>query len=539
MPPNAEDRPPWFAFTADWKGLDLSSLRSEQDVREEVLAPMLRMLGYGGQTVNAVLRAHPEPLPRSYRMVGSRRIEVDYVPTLRLQRFWIMEAKKPGALDRDAFLQAHFYATHPSIAARYIVLADGEQLRVYDSAATEFDDVRVVVYRDNADRDFAALYEILAAQNLKDSIRRDVLRDVERVLVADVDLEAPRSFESEIARIALRVRPAIAENARQLIVKKAKEDAERRQTYLRSVDVRTLLAVMAHPTEVGSDTANELARRLIEGGAADRRAAASAALAAVERPSRQTVRFGVMLAFLTAGAAHPESDDLGLFRSGVELARSNLSYAADRPAINATLHLENAVDRVSMKIIQDVMGEQAAEAERVALRTSSPEEIIINPPSRNIPLIMYAAGLAATMWTSFGAGEPEEVLGRVRAIERFEHDCLPELPPRLVGDQIMFAYKGREFDFLIRATVDGLARIATRAPGMLPEDLAVVGTGWDAGQFPPTPQIPDGEADVTVQIAFETMLDMLRKAANGSLQAPPETNAGPTGNPTCPEDAEA
>lgn len=62
------DAPPWAAFVIEWKGFDMSSLRSEEDVREEVLAPMLRMLVYGGRTLNSVLREHPEPLSREYRM---------------------------------------------------------------------------------------------------------------------------------------------------------------------------------------------------------------------------------------------------------------------------------------------------------------------------------------------------------------------------------------------------------------------------------------------------------------------------------------
>ncbi len=517
---DAVEAAPWTAFVGEWKALDLSALRSEQDVREEVLAPMLRMLGYGGSTLNTVLREHPEPLPRRYRMVGSARIQVDYVPTLRLRRFWIMEAKKPGGLNPDAFLQAHFYATYPTITARFIVLADGAELRVYDSGATEYEEARVVVRRETAERDFQAVYELLAARNIGDAIRRDTLRDVERVLAVETDAAAPRSFENEIAAVARRVRPVIAENARQLVVAKFRTETENRLAYLRSVDVRTLLAVMAHPTEVGSDTSSELARRLSEGDEEARRTAARAALDAVAGPARQTVRFGVMQAFLEAAASCVGSDPLNLLSSGVALARANLTYAADEPVIGAAIHLENAVDRISMKIVQSVMQERFAEAERLALRTRSPEELLLDPPSRNIPLIMRASGLAAHLWSGLHGQDADEVLRRVRAIERFEREHFPELPPRLVGDQIMFAYKGREFDFLIRATVDGLARILAAAPGLLPEDLAEAGAGWAAHRFPATPAVPDGDEDVHVRLAFEAMVTVLRQVADGNSLPP-------------------
>ena len=108
-----KDPAPWAAFVAHWKSLPISREHPEQAVREQILAPMLVVLGYGLRTVNEILYEHGERLPGGYTMAGAKRIKVDYIPTLQLQRFWIMEAKSPGTLaktvaNQKAFLQAHF-----------------------------------------------------------------------------------------------------------------------------------------------------------------------------------------------------------------------------------------------------------------------------------------------------------------------------------------------------------------------------------------------------------------------------------------------
>jgi hypothetical protein len=515
----ADDPAPWMRFVEEWQALDTARLRSEQAVRAEVLDPMLRMLGYGGRTLNEVLYAHPERLPDEYRMVGSKRIEVDYVPTLRLQRFWIMEAKKPGGLDPKAFLQAHFYATHPAIAARYIVLSDGEQIRLYDARATNFGDTRVVVNRASARDEFAEFYQLLAARNLLDAIRRDVLRDVERVLGEEIDVDAPRAFASEIAVISMRVKPLIAENVRQLRLAAFERRNAQRDSLLRSVNTPTLLAVMGQPTEVGFDISNELARRLTEGSEEERASVARAAMDVVSRPARQTVRVFVMRAFLFAARNQTLPNAADLLAWGTMLARSNLVYAADAPAINAVLHLENAVDRIAMKIAQRVLGERATQAERLARRTMPLEELIANPPSRNYPIIFSASAVAARLWSGLQHPDPEVVLKRVRAIEEFERDQLPDSPPHLDGDQILLGNKGREFDFLIRATVDSLYQIAIAAPGLLPDDLAEIGAGWEGSAFPPTPGVPDGDVDEESRVALRVIFEMLENGPEALRRA--------------------
>lgn len=535
MSQNASDPAPWSPFVVQWKTLRISHEQPEQAIREQILAPMLTMLGYGLRTVNEILYEHVEPLPDEYRMVGARRIKVDYVPTLRLQRFWIMEAKKPGSLsdtaaNRKAFLQAHFYATYPTINARYIVLADGEQLRVYDARSTSLDEARLVVMREAAETNFDEFYTLLAARHLLDAVRRDVLSDMERVLAKEIDANAPRAFAGAVAEITQRVTPIINENVRQLIVSHHQTKVASRASYLQAADLRTVLAVMSHPTEVGFDTSNELARRLVESDENTRRSIARELMIAVARPARQTVRVFVMRALLLAAASRTTTDWNQLLSLGVSLARENLAYAVDNPLLNATLHFENVSDRVAMKLTQHFFEETATYAERLAHRTMALEDLLKEPPSKNLPLIFGASGLTVRLENALRSPDPEVLLTRIRALERFERLHFPQAPPHLPGDQINLASKGVEFDFLVRATVDSLYQIAQLAPGLLPDDLAQVAAGWETSTFPPTPPVPDGDFDPEAFAELEAGFKALQQSVlNGTPKPDDDAAAGHDG----------
>jgi len=135
------------------------------------------------------------------------------------------------------------------------------------------------------------------------------------VLSKEIDVNAPRAFASAMAEVTQRVTPIINENVRQLIVTHHKTKVASRVSYFQAADLRTALAVMGHPTEVGFDTSNELARRLIESNEATRRSIAGELMIAVAGPVRQTVRVFVMRALLLAAASRTTTDCLLRFSS--------------------------------------------------------------------------------------------------------------------------------------------------------------------------------------------------------------------------------
>jgi hypothetical protein len=69
--------------------------RNEADIRAEWIETLLRLLGYGLGTRHRVLRERPLQLRPPVRMVGSSRMEPDFIPTVFGRRLWIIEAKRP------------------------------------------------------------------------------------------------------------------------------------------------------------------------------------------------------------------------------------------------------------------------------------------------------------------------------------------------------------------------------------------------------------------------------------------------------------
>lgn len=60
------------------------STYNETDVRENFIAPLLKLLGYGKNTVNNVLTEKSLKLKEPFQRIGRKNIRIDYIPTVRL-----------------------------------------------------------------------------------------------------------------------------------------------------------------------------------------------------------------------------------------------------------------------------------------------------------------------------------------------------------------------------------------------------------------------------------------------------------------------
>lgn len=101
---------------------------TEADVREEIINPIVKILGYRkGQFASVDREKH-------IRFLNKSRY-IDYKITLWEENFWIIEAKKPldgDNFDYKALKQVTEYAIHPDINATIIVLCDGRKLELFD-----------------------------------------------------------------------------------------------------------------------------------------------------------------------------------------------------------------------------------------------------------------------------------------------------------------------------------------------------------------------------------------------------------------------
>lgn len=123
--------------------MDLDSynfdLMNETDVREEIIAPLLRTLGYRAGTVYNVIREQPLAYPRL--QLGRRkptdpvvRGRADYICEVEGRIRWVIEAKPPReGFSRFSEEQSWTYANHPAVRAVYHCVTNGREFRIYQT----------------------------------------------------------------------------------------------------------------------------------------------------------------------------------------------------------------------------------------------------------------------------------------------------------------------------------------------------------------------------------------------------------------------
>ena len=143
---------------------------NEADIREEIIAPLLRSLGYRSGTENDVIREQPLNYPKFFlgHKKGSDpllRGRADYICEVHQQVRWIIEAKSPDApLDREAEEQSWSYANHPEIRAVYFCLTNGREFKIFQ---TNFGPEAPAIFHsryDDLEKDLRTIHNILSPE---------------------------------------------------------------------------------------------------------------------------------------------------------------------------------------------------------------------------------------------------------------------------------------------------------------------------------------------------------------------------------------
>ncbi len=115
---------------------------NEADVREEVLAPFIKELGYRSGEINNVIREQSLRYPRVFlgrkdiRKDPILRGKADYILEAGGRVRWVLEAKAPDQeIHIDDIEQAWSYANHPEVRAVYFVLSNGRIFHVYQTSS--------------------------------------------------------------------------------------------------------------------------------------------------------------------------------------------------------------------------------------------------------------------------------------------------------------------------------------------------------------------------------------------------------------------
>lgn len=221
--------------------------RNEAEIRGDWIEPLLRLLGYGLGTRHDVLRERRLQLAEPSRMIGSTRIEIDFIPTVFGEQLWIIEAKRPQEGD-DLFSPEHLgqawsYATDPRIAVPLIVLCDGTRLGVYDVTRVEWDTPIFDRPKAELPESFEELFELLAAPRVAERIRRDQLAHLRRALMAQVDHKPLDATLKDVEAIVAEARPVVSER-REQVYREARERLERDGT--KAMDAAGIWGLAGH-----------------------------------------------------------------------------------------------------------------------------------------------------------------------------------------------------------------------------------------------------------------------------------------------------
>lgn len=109
----------------------------EDSVREVIIAPILKELGYRDQDI-----VRSKSLHHPYLKIGSKSRPITLIPDYALKvedHFaWVLDAKSPkeGVNDEGNIEQVYCYATHPDIRSTYFALCNGVEFSLYRREST-------------------------------------------------------------------------------------------------------------------------------------------------------------------------------------------------------------------------------------------------------------------------------------------------------------------------------------------------------------------------------------------------------------------
>lgn len=155
-----------------WNDFDFQKLKDnheflEDSVREELILPLLKKLGYGRD--NIVRSKH---LIHPFLKTGSSKnapvlLIPDYVLKIEERYAWVLDAKGPreNLLDDNYIGQAYSYAVHPEIRSKYFALCNGIDFALF---RTDGDNKPILFFQlDEIDFHFYKLRSILSCNSFQ------------------------------------------------------------------------------------------------------------------------------------------------------------------------------------------------------------------------------------------------------------------------------------------------------------------------------------------------------------------------------------
>jgi hypothetical protein len=107
----------------------------EDSVREELILPIIKALGYRSNGDNKIIRSRS--LIHPYVAIGSKQRKVSIIPDYMFVTeggtHWVLDAKSPTEkIEKSKHVeQAYSYAIHPEVRSKYYALCNGRMFSLY------------------------------------------------------------------------------------------------------------------------------------------------------------------------------------------------------------------------------------------------------------------------------------------------------------------------------------------------------------------------------------------------------------------------
>jgi hypothetical protein len=151
----------------------------EDSVREEIVVPIIKGLGYSANKPNQIIRSRN--LIHPFVAIGSQKKKIyiipDYLFEVDEKPTWILDAKSPSEsiIKSKNIEQAYSYAMHPEVRARFFSLCNGREFVLYSvddfKPLLQFPMQALPLYWEN-------MKAILAPENIFSKSRLDYKKDL-------------------------------------------------------------------------------------------------------------------------------------------------------------------------------------------------------------------------------------------------------------------------------------------------------------------------------------------------------------------------
>lgn len=113
----------------------------EDAVREEIVYPIMKRLGYSASNENKIIRS--KALKHPFYYFGTKQYNVNIIPDYTFEvegkNKWILDAKRPSENIKEGknVFQAYSYAMHPEIQSELFCLCNGREFSVFNTREHE------------------------------------------------------------------------------------------------------------------------------------------------------------------------------------------------------------------------------------------------------------------------------------------------------------------------------------------------------------------------------------------------------------------